>query len=76
MKNMEITDANIILRYLLKDNADFFLKARNIIEKNKIFIPVEVCAEVVYVLEKVYKIPRVKILNKKYVRVKRHFEIL
>lgn len=49
---MEITDANIILRYLLKDNADFFLKARNIIEKNKIFIPVEVCAEVVYVLEK------------------------
>lgn len=46
MKNMEITDANIILRYLLKDNADFFLKASNIIEKNKIFIPVEVCAEV------------------------------
>jgi hypothetical protein len=29
---MEITDANIILRYLLKDDEQFFLKARSIIE--------------------------------------------
>jgi predicted nucleic-acid-binding protein len=58
MRNMEITDANIILRYLLKDDEDFFLKARFIIENNKLFFPVEVCAEVVYVLEKVYKVPR------------------
>jgi predicted nucleic-acid-binding protein len=58
MRNMEITDANVILRYLLKDDADFFSKSRVIIENKKIFFPLEVCAEVVYVLEKVYKVPR------------------
>jgi len=61
MKNMEIADANIILRYLLKDDEDSFSKSRIIIEKNTISIPFEVCAEVVYVLEKVYKIPRANI---------------
>jgi predicted nucleic-acid-binding protein len=58
MRNMEITDANIILRYLLKDDEDFFSKSRVIIENKKLFLPFEVCAEVVYVLEKVYKVPR------------------
>jgi predicted nucleic-acid-binding protein len=52
---MQIIDANIILRYLLKDNPVLFNKAAGIIEGNKeIFIPNEVVAETVYVLEKVY----------------------
>jgi predicted nucleic-acid-binding protein len=58
MKNMEITDANIILRYLLKDDENCFSKARVILEENNILLPFEVCAEVIYVLEKVYKVPR------------------
>ena len=58
---MKIADANIILRYLLNDNELFSKEAINIIEENLIHIPFEVLAEVVYVLEKVYNIPRSKI---------------
>lgn len=58
---MLIVDANIILRYLLLDNEELAKKAAEIIENNKIFLPFEVMAEVVYVLEKVYKIERAEI---------------
>lgn len=58
---MLIVDANIILRYLLFDNLETAKKAAEIIENNKIFLPFEVIAEVVYVLEKVYKIERAEI---------------
>lgn len=58
---MLIVDANIILRYLLLDNEELAKKAAEIIENNKIFLPFEVIAEVVYVLEKVYKIERAEI---------------
>jgi len=53
-----ICDANIILRYLLEDIPELSDKAANFIEKEQIFIPFEVVAEVVYVLEKVYSIQR------------------
>ncbi|MDZ7775731.1 MAG: PIN domain-containing protein [Bacteroidales bacterium] len=52
MKNIEIIDANIILRYLLNDHEGFSKKSVKIIEQMDIFLPFEVCAEVVYVLEK------------------------
>jgi predicted nucleic-acid-binding protein len=58
MKNMEIIDANIALRYLLNDHAVFSEKSAEIIENNNIHLPFEVCAEIVYVLEKIYNIPR------------------
>ncbi|SMO44195.1 PIN domain-containing protein [Gracilimonas mengyeensis] len=58
---MEIVDANIILRYLLKDHEKFYTKSQQIIEKNEVHIPAEVVAEIVYVLEKVYKVPKIKI---------------
>lgn len=50
---MNIVDANIILRYLLEDIPELAEKAAEILENNEIFIPNEVFAEVVYVLEKV-----------------------
>ena len=53
---MKIADANIILRYLLNDNEDLSEKAAAIIENNEILLPNEVIAEIVYVLEKVYKV--------------------
>lgn len=53
---MNIVDANIILRYLLQDAVQFLDQARDKIENHNIFIPNEVIAEVVYVLEKVYKV--------------------
>ena len=55
-KNMKIVDANIVLRYLLNDTEELAEKATEILENNEVFIPNEVIAEIVYVLEKVYKV--------------------
>ena len=63
MKNMEIIDANIILRYLLNDHEQLSKRSVSIIENRNIHFPFEVCAEVVYVLEKVYNVPRKDITN-------------
>ncbi|GAC42585.1 PIN domain-containing protein [Paenibacillus popilliae] len=60
---MNIVDANIILRYLLQDAIQFIDQARDKIENHPIFIPNEVRAAVVYVLEKVYRIERVHIYD-------------
>ena len=62
-ESMQIADANIILRYLLKDEKNQFAQSRLILEKNDIFIPFEITAEIVYVLEKVYNISREEISN-------------
>ncbi|GGJ71342.1 putative nucleic-acid-binding protein [Anoxybacillus voinovskiensis] len=53
---MKIVDANIVLRYLLNDHDDLSAKAAAIIENNKVLLPNEVVVEVVYVLEKVYRV--------------------
>jgi predicted nucleic-acid-binding protein len=53
---MKIVDANIVLRYLLNDAKDLSEKASDILENNEVFVPNEVIAEIVYVLEKVYKV--------------------
>jgi len=55
---MEIVDANIVLRYLLNDNEILSKKAGRILENIDVHLPFEVCAEVVYVLEKVYTVSR------------------
>lgn len=55
---MKIVDANIVLRYLLNDVKDLADKAALIIENDDVLIPVEIIAEIVYVLEKVYKVDR------------------
>jgi len=59
-------DANVILRYLLRDNEELYSKAEKIFNeallgKIRLFIPIFVFAEVVYVLQKVYKVNRVTI---------------
>ena len=60
---MQIVDANVILRYLLKDIGELHKKAVQIIENKQIYIPFEVIAEVVYVFEKLYKVPKEEIKN-------------
>jgi predicted nucleic-acid-binding protein len=55
---MIIVDANIVLRYLLQDDIELAEKATQIIENNAVFLPFEVVAEIVYVLEKVYQVER------------------
>jgi len=55
-----IVDANVVLRYLLKDTYQAEA-AREMIEERGVSIPGEVLAEVVYVLEGVYDVPRKRI---------------
>lgn len=56
----KLIDANVLLRHLLRDNEEQSEQARIIIAGGA-YTTVEVLAEVVYVLEKVYHVPREKI---------------
>ena len=65
-KSIAIVDANVILRYLLKDNEKFYKEAEILFDnafsgKKKILILHSVVAEVVYVLLKLYKVSRKEI---------------
>ncbi len=60
---MKIIDANIVLRYLLEDEKQSFLKASQIIENDDILLTNEIIAEIVYVLEKVYTVPKMEIAD-------------
>jgi predicted nucleic-acid-binding protein len=60
---MNLIDTNYILRYLLKDIEDQYLLAQSVIERESIFIPDFIVAEIIYVLERVYLIDRKNIEN-------------
>ena len=55
---MELIDANIILRYLLNDHHEMSPKAKEILFSDSVLVLTQVVAEVVYVLDGVYKIGR------------------
>ena len=55
---MAILDANMILRYLLNDNASMAETAERYIEAGNASVTIEVIAEVVYVLKGVYSMER------------------
>ncbi|ABP65738.1 hypothetical protein Csac_0084 [Caldicellulosiruptor saccharolyticus DSM 8903] len=57
-KILKLIDANVILRFLLNDIAELNQIAKEIIKNNEVLILNEVVAEIVYVLEKVYKVER------------------
>ncbi len=62
---MRVADANTILRFLLKDKLVQFAEAEQIFDsKEEIFVPVEIIAEVVYVLQKVYSVSREEIKSR------------
>lgn len=65
MKNITVLDTNVILRYLLNDHPQHFERAQafmaGVISGNTtVYIPDSVLAECVYVLLKVYKVPKPK----------------
>jgi len=65
----KLVDANVLLRYLLKDDEALFKKAYELLErvkdgKERIIIPESVLAECVYVLLKLYKVDRRLIAEK------------
>lgn len=55
---MRVIDANIILRIILRDDEELFERAKTIVNTEKCVVYNEIAAEVVYVLNKVYKIDR------------------
>ena len=55
---MIIFDSNAVLRYILQDNLEMADAVEQRIAESDCHIPTEVIAEIVYVLSKVYKVPR------------------
>ena len=58
MKNIPLVDANIVLRYLLNDDAKLSPQAKAIIDQDVTQLPIEALCEVVFVLTRVYNVPR------------------
>ena len=61
LKNRVIFDTNMILRYLLNDNAEMAELAEHYLNASAVMVTIEVIAEAVYVLKSVYGIERRKI---------------
>ncbi|MBF0224391.1 MAG: PIN domain-containing protein [Desulfobacterales bacterium] len=58
---MCLVDANIVLRYILNDHSELSIRATEILENHEAILLTEVICEVVYVLQKVYHVPREEI---------------
>lgn len=56
-KNMQLIDANVIIRCILDDCPEMTVKATEVID-NGAYTKPEIIAEVVYVLQKVYSVER------------------
>lgn len=59
-KNMQLIDANVILRSILDDHPYMTQKSKEVI-RNGAYTKPEIVAEVVYVLQKVYSVQRPQI---------------
>lgn len=57
---MKILDANMILRFLLKDDEKSAVIVRDIIKSESVMVLPEIIAEVVYVMTRVYQYERIK----------------
>ncbi|MDR2167674.1 MAG: PIN domain-containing protein [Clostridiales bacterium] len=57
-RNIPLVDTNIALRYILGDNPELSPKARDILDNNIVEVPIEVIPEIIYALQKGYKISR------------------
>jgi predicted nucleic-acid-binding protein len=55
---MVILDANAVLRFILGDNEQMAGETKLVIAENNCFVPTEIIAEIVYVLDGFYDIPR------------------
>lgn len=66
---LSCVDTNVVLRFLLKDNKELALKAKNIFRKGergeiKLYLDEVIVAECVWVLEKFYKYKKEAIVEK------------
>ena len=58
MASKTLLDSNAVLRYLLCDVERQFAEVKKIINSQVCIVTLEVMAEVVYVLERLYQVPR------------------
>lgn len=58
---MVMLDTNVILRYLLNDHEEMASEAEKVIKSRTALVTIEVAAEVIYVLKRVYSIGREEI---------------
>lgn len=68
-KNIHVVDTNVILRYLLADHETHYRRASEFMAEVRsatqmAYIPESVLAECVYVLLKVYRVPRAEVTEK------------
>ncbi len=63
VENKCLLDANAILRFLLQDNEEQFRYMQMVVRNNACYVTLEVLAEVCYVLEGLYQVPRKDIVN-------------
>ena len=57
-------DTNMILRYLLNDNPTMYEKSKHLLKQDNVWVTLEVIAEVVYVLHRVYSLDRQMVSDK------------
>lgn len=62
-RNNHMLDADAVLRFLLEDVEAQFQQIKSIIGKERCFVTLEVMAEVSYVLEGLYHVPRKEIVK-------------
>ena len=55
---MVMLDANVILRYILNDNEDMVLEVTEVIKSKNVIVTIEVIAEVIYVLKRIYRVDK------------------
>ena len=58
---MLLLDANLVLRHLLDDHPELSPKAQDLLDRNDVELRYEVMCEIVYVLSKLYGVPRARI---------------
>lgn len=63
LRDSYMLDANAVLRLLLQDIEEQFQQVKAIVRMDKCYVTLEVMAEVCYVLEGLYQVPRKDIID-------------
>src|SRR4030066_513886 len=61
---MVVIDTNIICRFLLKDDPTLYKKAQSIITHQDIYLDAIIIAETIWVLTKLYHLPKADVIEK------------
>ena len=63
LRNSYLLDANAVLRFVLQDIEEQYEQIKVVIRTQKCYVTLEVMAEVCYVLEGLYQVPRKDIVD-------------